>query len=156
MRPDVALVYVRELLTTITGERPEIDGDGDLPVRYNGAQFFVRIVGQRDPWVQVFSVAVTDAVASPEIFEEINNINRDMRFARAFFVNGQVLIETEIWADDVNPANFQHACFNIAGATDSVTPALTSYGGRPMFEESKSDDYETPTFAMGFTSGPFQ
>jgi hypothetical protein len=156
MRPDVAFVYVRELLTTITGERTEPDDDGDLPVRFNGAQFFVRIVGSKDPWVQVFSVAMTDAVASPELFDELNSINRDMRFARAFFVNGQVLIESEIWADDVNPANFQHACANIAGATDAFTPALTSHGGRAMFEASKSDDYETPTFAMGFTSGPFQ
>ncbi len=156
MRPDVAFVSVRELLTTITGERPETDDDGDLPVRYNGAQFFVRIVGTKDPWVQVFSVAVTDAVASAELFEEINNINRDIRFARAFFVNGQVLIESEIWADDVNPANFQHACLNIAGATDAFTPALTSHGGRPMFEESKTADYESTPFAMGFTSGPFK
>ena len=99
---------------------------------------------------------VTDVTPSPELFDELNSINRDIGFARAFFVNSQVLIESEIWADDVNPGNFQHACANIAGATDAVTPVLTSHGGRAMFEESKSDDYEAVPFTMGFTSGPFQ
>ena len=46
MRPDVVYAYVRELLTTMSGERP--DPDGDLPVRYRGAQFFVRITGSAD------------------------------------------------------------------------------------------------------------
>ena len=121
MRPDIAFVYVRELLTTITGVRPEQDSDGDLPVRFNGAQFFVRIVGTTNPWVQVFSVAVTGLDPSPELFQELNDINAKMRFARAFFVNGQVPIESEIWADDVNPSNFHHACANIADATDAFT-----------------------------------
>ena len=46
MRTDVVYAYVRELLTTMSGERP--DPDGDLPVRYRGAQFFVRITGSAD------------------------------------------------------------------------------------------------------------
>ena len=153
MRPDVVYAYVRELLTTLTGERPEPDGDGDLPVRYRGAQFFVRIAGSTDPWVQVFSVAVTEVEASAELFEHLNQINRDVRFARAFFVGSQVLIETEIWADDVNPANFEHACSNIAGATDAFTPRLTELGGRALFEESKSPEYTPAPIAMGFTAG---
>ncbi len=154
MRPDVVYAYVRELLATLTGERPEPDHDGDLPVRYRGAQFYVRIVGTTDPWVQVFSIAVTDVEASPELFEQVNQINREMHFARAFFVNSQVLIETEIWADDVNPANFGHACANIAGATDAFTPRLTELGGRALFEESKSPEYTPAPITMGFTANP--
>ena len=46
MRTDVVYAYVRELLTTMSGERP--DPDGDLPVRYRGTQFFVRITGSAD------------------------------------------------------------------------------------------------------------
>lgn len=155
MRPDIAFVYVRVLLTTITGVRPEQDSDGDLPVRFNGAQFFVRIVGTTNPWVQVFSVAVTGLDPSPELFLELNDINAKMRFARAFFVNGQVLIESEIWSDDVNPSNFHHACANIADATDAFTPVLTSHGGRPMFDDAKDDDCRAAPIAMGFTAGPF-
>jgi hypothetical protein len=47
MRPDVAFSYVRDLSERMTGVRPEPDHDGDLPVHFHGAQFFVRVVARR-------------------------------------------------------------------------------------------------------------
>ena len=119
MRPDVAFVYVRDLIERMTGARPEPDHDGDLPVHLHGAQFFVRIVGPVNPWVQVFSVAVAELKPTPELMSMLNEINSHIHFARAFHVGSQVIIESEIWADDVTPANFLYACQNVAAATDA-------------------------------------
>jgi len=150
MRSDVAFIYVRELLSSMTGERPEPDHDGDLPVFFNGAAFYVRIIGANDPLVQIFSVAIDAIDESPELHHQINTINRNLRFARAFHVGQQVLIESEIWAVDLNPANFNHACRNIANATDSITPTLVELGGTPRFENSKSDEYVQSKSQMTF------
>ena len=150
MRPDVAFVYVRDLIERMTGTRPEPDHDGDLPVHLHGAQFFVRIVGPVNPWVQVFSVAVADLEASPALMSLLNEINSHIHFARTFHVGSQVIIEAEIWADDVTPANFLYACQNVAAATDAFAPRILSeFGGRPLFEESKTDAYEQGELPLG-------
>ena len=150
MRPDVAFVYVRDLIERMTGARPEPDHDGDLPVHLHGAQFFVRIVGPVHPWVQVFSVAVADLKPTPDLMSMLNEINSHIHFARAFHVGNQVIIESEIWADDVTPANFLYACQNVAAATDAFAPRiLEQFGGRALFEESKTDAYEQAELPLG-------
>ena len=146
MRPDMAYVYVRELIERLTGMKPEPDDDGDLPVVFGGELFFVRVVGpvgEIEPWIQVFSVAVDDLEASPGLMKELNEINRDLRFARAFHVDSQVLIESEMWAADLTPDNFAQACRNVAGATDVFAHRIQEqFGGTLLFEASPTDDDE--------------
>lgn len=156
MRPDVAFSYVRDLLERMTGVRPTQDDDGDLPFLLDGAQFYVRILGAATSWVQVFSIALDDVEPSPELMHELNGINARLRFARAFHMGGQVLIETEIWSDDVNPSNFHYACGNVAGATDEFArPLQEAFGGRLAFEQSKTDDYGQSPLHVGFAAGPY-
>ena len=155
VRQDMVESYVRDLLEHMTGSRPAPDGDGDLPVVFAGAKFFVRVVGRSDPYVQVFSVAVCDVGLHPDLALAINGINARMRFARAFHVEDQILIESEIWGSDINPANFNHACSNVASATDAFGPALVEdFGGRPAFQESKTDDYSAGPLG-GQMAGPY-
>lgn len=142
MRRDMVEAYVRDLLGRLTGEVPQFDDDGDLPVHVRGATFYVRVVGG-NPVVQVFSVAVADIDASPELHTALNEINTQLQFARAFHVQRQVLMEHEIWGEDVNPANFAHACGNVANATDVFGgPLAEKFGGSTRFEASKTAAYE--------------
>jgi len=151
MRDDVAYVYVRDLIERLTGVKSEPDEDGDLPVRWENAGFYVRVQGRNNSWIQVFSVAVTDLQSSAELMLKINDINAELRFARAFMFGNQVLIETEIWADDLNPTNFSHACRNVAQATDAYSMVLLEmFGGTSHFNDTKSEDYETPKALFGF------
>ena len=139
----MVLSYVRDLLESITGERPVPDQDGDLLVGYGGAKFHVRVVDAGDPVVQVFSIAVADLEPTPELMVEINEINQNIGFARAFHVRDQVLIESEIWGDDVNPVNFQYACGNVAAATDRYAgPLVEKFGGTARFDQTKEPDYQ--------------
>ncbi len=143
MRLDMVHAYVRDLLERLCGARSVPDQDGDYPVTCFGALFYVRVTNPSDPVVQVFSVAVDDIAGSAELYEAINKVNVRLRFARAFHVQGQVLIESEIWACELNPANFEHACRNVAAATDEHgTDLITRFGGIPRFELSKQLDGE--------------
>lgn len=151
MRPDAAFAYVRDLIERMTGVRPDPDADGDLPVHLHGAQFYVRVVATApNPWVQVFSVAVADVPASDGLMARLNEINGYIHFARAFHFGSQVIIEAEMWADDVTPANFVYACRNVAAATDTFAPDLhKSFGGRLLFEESKTSAYQQGELPLG-------
>jgi hypothetical protein len=143
---DMVVSYTRDLLEQITGERPEPDQDGDLPIEFGGACFYVRVDGPTDPVVQIFSVLLADLEANPELHGALNDINANMRFARAFHIQKQVLIESEIWGSDLNITNFQHACRNVAIASDAYGNALlNSFGGTPRFEMTKK-----PTYRIGF------
>jgi hypothetical protein len=123
-------------------------------VHFHGALFFVRIVGPVNPWVQVFSVAVAELDPSPPLMAMLNDINARIHFARAFHLGGQVIIEAEIWADDVTQENFLYACQNVAGATDAFSPAIVkAFGGRPLFEESKTDAYVQGELPLGPLAG---
>jgi hypothetical protein len=143
MRLDMVQSYVRDLLEKMTGTRPEPDHDGDFPVTYGHAQFFVRVTHPADPVVQVFSVAVAELERSGELMTAVNDINLNIKFARAMFVGSQLLIEFEIWGADVNPDNFAYACRTVAGATDTYAPRIVEkFGGVARFEESKEPGYE--------------
>lgn len=151
MRPDVAFVYVRDLIERITGVRPVPDTDGDLPVHFHGAQFFVRVIASAaNPWIQVFSIAVAEVPESPGLMTRLNQINSFIHFARAFHIGTQVIIEAEIWADDLTPANFLYACQNVAAATDTFAADIQkAFGGRLLFEESKTDAYQQGELPLG-------
>lgn len=156
MRCDMVLSYVRDLLAEMTGRRPEPDHDGDLVISYGGATFHARIINPDDPVLQVFSVAVDDLPATPELFAAVNDINLNIAFARAFWVRDQLLIESEIWATDVNPANFQHAFGNIASATDVHVPDIVAaFGGKPRFDQSKEPGYGQPSLFRADGNGAY-
>lgn len=143
MRSDMVVSYVRDLLEHLTGTRPEPDDDGDLLICFAGATFYARVVNPENPVVQIFSVAVAELAESPELFAAINEINRNIGFARTFLVGDQLLVETEIWGADVNPSNFRHACGNIAAVTDDYGPqVIERFGGKPRFEDLKEPEYD--------------
>ena len=141
MRPDMVRSYLKDILESVTGERPEPDEDGDLPVRFRNACFFVRVVNPTDPVVQIFSVARAGLEQSPELALALNDINMGIQFARVFHVRDQVLVETEIWASDVNEANVDYACRTVAEATDDINSKLDGFPGHPQFQESKDPGY---------------
>jgi hypothetical protein len=151
MRRDVIAAYVEKLLATLTdGERVVPDDDGDYPVRYRSALYYVRLVGNDRPDVQVFAVAVADVRSSPEILADINEINTRARFARVFHVRDQVLVETDLVGDDIEPGSFYNACRTVATIADDIGPDLVSrHGGRTSFDDAKDPGYESQEPPVG-------
>jgi hypothetical protein len=146
LRRDVITAYVEKLLGAQTGsDRIVADGDGDYPVRFGSALYYVRLVGEPDPDVQVFAVALDEVPASAELLAELNDINSKLRFARIFHVQKEVLVETNLVGESVDPLGFRTACEAVAQVADKIGTTLAKkYGGRRAFE-SAQDDYPPGT-----------
>lgn len=139
MRADMLTAYVETLLERLIGAtKVTPDADGDYPVRYRSALYYVRVVGTVDPVVQVFSVAVADVKPTAALFKELNTINSTIKFARTFWVHDQVLVETEMVGEGVDPADFDNACEAVATITGHFGPILAGkFGGKTAFADEK-------------------
>lgn len=151
MQSEMVRAYVESMLEHLVGvERVVPDHDGDYPVRLRSALYYVRIIDGPEVTVQVFSVAVDEIEASPELLSAINDLNSRTRFVRVFWIRGQVLIEADLVGDTVEPRGFGNACDAVASTTDQVAVHLArTFGGRAAFEEAKDPDYESPPVLTG-------
>jgi len=151
MRRDVAEAYVEKLLRKVTGSSQiAADADGDYPVPYGSALYYVRVAGEAYADVQVFAVAVDGIEASAELLADINEINTQVRFARVFHVRDQVLVEADLDGNAVEPSSFYRACDTVASITDRVGPDLSiRHGGTAKFEDSKALGYRSPEPSVG-------
>lgn len=151
MQAEMVRAYVESMLEHLTGEaRLDPDHDGDYPIRYRSALYYVRIIDDPEVTVQVFSIAVDEIEPSPELLSALNDLNSNLRFVRAFWVLGQVLIEADLVGDTVEPRGFSNACDAVASTTDHIAGDLArSFGGRPAFEEAKDTNYESPPILTG-------
>lgn len=146
MRRAVAAAYVEKLLAEVSEGGPvETDADGDYPVRYRSAKYFVRVVGDAPADVHMFAVAVDRIEPSPELLADINEVNAKIRFARVFHVRGQVLVESDIVGEAIEPSSFFTACSTVARITDQFGRQLAAkHGGTASFEDSKDPEYSSP------------
>ena len=116
------------------GGRVVADHDGDYRVWFRNCLYFVRVIGNDTAVVQVFSVAVADIEATPELLTELTILNAGIQFARAFHVGQQVLIETDVLAEALDPAGFENACHFVESVTLEMAPSLAArFGGRLTF-----------------------
>lgn len=139
--------HIETLIERITGmEKAQADAQGDYPVQYKGAKYFVRVAGDDTrPIVRVFSTVVAEVEAGPDLYEAVNDINTRVGFCRCFWVEGQVLIEAEHLGLTINTDDFFQLADNVASASDHFGPQLAErFGGKLAFEDSKADEYEEP------------
>ncbi len=141
VRADMVRAYVESLLERLIGAtQVSPDDDGDYPVRYRAPLYYGRLVGDVNPVVQVFSVAVSGIAATAALLEELNTINSTIRFARVFWVREQVLIESEMVGEGVEPVDFDNARRAVATITDHYGPLLAErFGGKTAFADEKTE-----------------
>ena len=78
-KTDMVRAYAESLMKQILGTDQIIrDDDGDYPVRYRSALYYVRIDpgSNDDPVVQVFAIALADVASGAELLEEIEQDQR--------------------------------------------------------------------------------
>ena len=138
--------YVETLVERLTGtEKAQSDADGDYPIRFRNALYYVRVVHAADPVVQFFSIAVSDVPLTKKLALDLNEINSRIRFCRAFWVDGQVLFESEHLALSLDQDDFGACTDAVARATNEHAEALARHhGGRRAFEEAKDPEYTPP------------
>ena len=121
------------------------------PVRYREAGYYVRIVGPAVPVVQVFAIAVSDVVATPPLLAELNDINADVSFVRVFHVRGQVLVETDLLGEALDPRSFDNACGAVGAVAHQISGRLADrHGGTRVFDGGQGDRRPEPDMAGGF------
>ena len=135
MRVEQATAYVESLLYRfVGGDRIVADHDGDYRVWFRNCLYFVRVIGHDVAVVQVFAVAVADVDVSPALLSELNTLNSEIQFARACHLRQQILIETDVLAEDFSPATFENACSHVETVTLEMAPSLAArFGGRLTF-----------------------
>lgn len=143
---DMVTSHVETLIERLTGaDKAQADADGDYPIRYRSALYFVRVVRAATPVVQIFSVAVDGIRITDALTRDLNEINARLHFCRAFWIHGQVLIEAELLGPSLTDADFHECALHVAEATDTFAKDLAGrHGGRLAFEESKEPGYAPP------------
>ncbi|HCU92394.1 MAG TPA: hypothetical protein DHU96_06485 [Actinobacteria bacterium] len=140
---DMVTSHVETLIERLTGVgKAQADADGDYPIRYRSALYYVRVVHAWKPVVQVFSVAVDRIQFTDALARELNEINTHLYFCRTFWVGGQVLVEAEHLGPSLAEADFHECALRVAEATDTFAKGLAErHGGRLAFDESKTPEY---------------
>lgn len=135
MRIDQAQAYVESLLERLLKvEKVWPDPDGDYPMLYGHVPYYVRVIGRPDAVVRVFSVALDQVEATPDLLGELNELNATSTFTRAFHAHGQVLVVTEVLADSLDPAGFGNACECVGRVAADVAAHLQErFGGELTF-----------------------
>ena len=106
--PEMVTSHVETLIERLTGiDKVRPDHDGDYPISYRSALYFVRVVQPERPVVQVFSVAVDDIPLTAALTRDLNEINSKLHFCRTFWVLGQVLVEAEHLGATLSEADFE-------------------------------------------------
>ncbi len=143
---DMVTSHVETLIERLTGvEKAQADADGDYPIRYRNALYYVRVVRAQKPVVQVFSIAVDGIQFTSALARELNEINTHLYFCRTFWVGGQVLVEAEHLGPSLTEADFHECALRVAEATDAFAKGLAErHGGRLAFDESKTPEYAPP------------
>ena len=110
---------VREYLQVPEGEQLRMDADGDIPIRWGSALYYVRLLDKSPTLVQIFCVVLRNVASSHELLEEINIINEGIVSARMFC----------------------HACWSVGSLADWADTELhEQFGGEMVFPDDAPED----------------
>lgn len=144
---DIARSHLETLVERIVGIPKAVpDRDGDYLVTVEGASFYARVDGDRQPVIRLFSVVLAGVEMSSELLFSVNAINAELLFLRAVVYGGQVMIEGERTAADTATGDFLELCRRVAHATDRFGAELAAeFSGEARFEASKTSTYAPPS-----------
>jgi len=101
--------------------------------------------GDDVPVIRVFSVVAKEIEKTPELLEQLNEINGALSFVRTSWMGNQVLIGGESLAMSTDADEFSQVCRTVAMASDHFGPQLVqAHGGKPFFEQTKDAEYVAP------------
>ena len=138
VRAEMIRSYLEKLLAEGFGQPIAPDSDGDYPLRGDGS-FYARLVeaqANAPAVVQIFAVAVAGVAVTPELLAAINEINAKVAYARVFHIRDQVLVETDLVAETIDPQQVGLSC-NVVGYIAAVRgPELAAqFGGVSPFAQ---------------------
>ncbi|MGH9282130.1 MAG: T3SS (YopN, CesT) and YbjN peptide-binding chaperone 1, partial [Acidimicrobiales bacterium] len=121
------------MLAELLGTEPDqLDGDEDgaypVPLSEDHAMYLTLHDGDPEAGapdtVRVVSVLASGIECTPELLDELNDLNRNVRFARLFWPDGLVLAGGELLLPTLDAAELGHACRTVANLATKVAPLL--------------------------------
>src|SRR5438093_3443340 len=114
-RIEVIRPFVEETVAKYLGlprDQLHVWENGTIPIRAGSTAVNVRLMEGKDdhPILQVFAVVLHDVASSPAMLEKLNEMNSTFTFARVCWIDRQVLVATELLAEDLDRAQAAHAC----------------------------------------------
>jgi Putative bacterial sensory transduction regulator len=121
------------------------DDEGDYPFRFRSAGYYVRLINEQSPTVQLFSVAVHDIKRSPKLMGKLNEVNAALSFVRVYWLDGKVVVSTELVAETLDAEELGNACNIVGRAADGIGRTLVAeFGGHVLFEDADEDGTGKP------------
>jgi hypothetical protein len=149
VRSEVIRPYLEKLLSEMLGQGVSPDETGAYPIRTGTGGYFVSLDDTGAPMVRIWTPLALDVRKSAKLLETLNHLNVGATGARAFWVDGQVVVATEMVAETLHPQDLQLACGTVGEAAERFGPQLAAqFGGRTLFPPTvAAAEEETPARA---------
>jgi hypothetical protein len=136
--------YLEQVARSYLGLGPtddlHVDADGDIPIRQGSALYHVSLLEHSPPLVRVWSIVLDGVEATPELLEELNDVNATIVAVRLYALAGRVVAATEIRADTLDAAELEFACNSIGHLADWIDTTLAvRFGGRKRFDDGPGE-----------------
>ncbi|WP_061001382.1 T3SS (YopN, CesT) and YbjN peptide-binding chaperone 1 [Mycolicibacterium mucogenicum] len=141
------------LVTTLKRElnldEIERDDDGDIPINCGSAVVFVRAIpGSEDEAdrIEVFAPLLAEFAMRPQVYEAVNEINRQTPIAKAIVEPDglQIILQAEIYIfDELSSAQLMATLNLVADRADHYDSLLQKrFGGRTMADDDNDDEFD--------------
>ncbi len=131
------LEQVKQAMRPLLGaDEVTVDEDGDIPVRYGSVMAYIRVLKDM-PVVRIFSPVIYDIGEPADILATINDINKDVLYAKALWDGKAVLLAADVSGAPLAVQQLQRAYEAISQLADEYAHKLQDrYGGRVAFGPS--------------------
>lgn len=140
-RLEVLRPFVEQTLAQYLGlEKVQVWDDGTIPIRAGSTVVNVRLMeGEGDkPLLQVYSPLLHDIERTPALLERLNEMNTQLAFTRAFWLDRQVILARDLLAETLDKEQVSHACSYVSLAADFWDETLKKdFGGELFFNEEQ-------------------
>jgi hypothetical protein len=112
--------------------------DGTIPIRAGSAVVNIRLVdgGQGHPILQVYAPLLQGIEKTPGLMERLNEVNVGLTFARAFWVDEQVILTIELRAESLDADQVAQAVSVVSLAANYWDGAIKQeFGGETSFPD---------------------
>lgn len=141
-RAELFWPYVEKTLVETFGEEALSKlADNVITIRAGSSLVVIRMMEATEPRLQVFSTVLHDVPSSPELLTALNELNAKIAFAKAFWIEDDVLVATELLAEGLDTENIRNAVTAIGAASDHFDDQLKArFGGSTSFPNEAEDE----------------
>jgi hypothetical protein len=120
------------------------DDDGDIPITYGSTEVFIRHGDPDSPFLEIFAPLLHDFRMSPDVYEAVNSISRQVPMAKAVVTddNKQILLCADLLLIELSPDELMFTIEHIGEAADRFDTILHKRFGGEMVRDDDADEID--------------